>query len=338
MVDPMTVAPPSRSLVREERRGRKVVTALLLRQETTLAAVIVLIGVFVTIRNPVFASRANLTQIVQSSVIYFVMACGAALLMIGGGLDFSVGAVFTVGGITSAWTLFHGVPWPIAIPLGVGAGVLVGVINNLIITRLHVPPIIATLGTFFVILGLNVQITAGTDILPLPNSFQQLGQAQFLGIPVMIFYALAVGLIFWFMLERTRFGVNVRALGGNREAAIGNGLRVKRLDVALYSLAGGTAALAGVIYAAQVGSGQVEAGGPATTLQVVTVVLIGGVSLFGGLGTVTGVAIGAILLSEIQDGLIVANIPPQYNNIVTGTILICAAGFDHVRRNRLYRR
>ncbi len=98
------------------------------------------------------------------------------------------------------------------------------------------------------------------------------------------------------------------------------------------------AALAGIIYAAQVGSGQVEAGGASTTLQVVTVVLIGGTSLFGGLGSITGVAIGAILLSEIQDGLIVANIPPQYNNVVTGTILICAVAFDYLRRNRLYRR
>lgn len=322
----------------EPPQSRRLVTSLLLRQETTLAVVIVLIGVFVELRNSRFTSVANLTQILQSTVIYFVMACGAALLMIGGGLDFSVGSVFTLGGITTAWTLVHGVAWPAAIALGIGAGSIVGVINNLIISRLHVPPIIATLGTFFIILGLNVQITGGTDILPLPTSFQQLGQTKVLGVSVMILYALAVGVVFWFILQMTRFGVNVRALGGNREAAIGNGVRVQRLDRALYVLAAGMAALAGIIYAAQVGSGQVEAGGASTTLQVVTVVLIGGTSLFGGLGSITGVAIGAILLSEIQDGLIVANIPPQYNNVVTGTILICAVAFDYLRRNRLYRR
>ena len=196
-------------------QSRSLVTSVVLRQETTLAVIIILIGVFVELRNSTFTSVANLTHILQSTVIYFVMACGAALLMIGGGLDFSVGSVFTLGGITTAWTLVHGVAWPAAIALGIGAGIIVGVINNLIISRLHVPPIIATLGTFFIILGLNVRITGGTDILPLPTSFQQLGQTKVLGVSVMILYALAVGVVFWFILQMTRFGVNVRALGGS---------------------------------------------------------------------------------------------------------------------------
>jgi ribose transport system permease protein len=130
----------------------------------------------------------------------------------------------------------------------------------------------------------------------------------------------------------------VRALGGNRQAAIGNGLHVARLDFAVYVLASATAALAGVIYAANVGSGQVEAGGATTTLWAVTGVLIGGTSLFGGLGTVTGVALGALLLSEINNALIVASIPPQYNSMVDGAILVCAVAVDYFRRQRLYRR
>ncbi len=131
--------------------------------------------------------------------------------------------------------------------------------------------------------------------------------------------------------------VKVRALGGNRRAAAANGLRVGRLETILYVLAGLTASLAGVIYAARVGSGQVSAGGSAVTLSVVTVVLIGGVSLLGGLGTITGIAVGAILLSEIDNALIVASIPPQFNRIVVGIILIAAVAVDHVRRERLYR-
>jgi ribose transport system permease protein len=334
----MSASSSSAGVVRRQGRRTPRLSALLLRPEATLVFVVVAIGALATLRNADFLTSDNLTEITRSTVIYFVMACGASLLMIGGGLDFSVGSIFTLGGITTAWMLVHDVPWPAAIAIGLGAGAVVGVINNLVIVRLHVPPIIATLGTFFIIEGLNIQFTGGLDILPLPDSFQRLGQGDVLGVPDIVLYAIAVGVLFWFMLEQTRFGVNVRALGGNRQAAIGNGLRVGRLDLALYVLAGVTAALAGIIYSARVGSGQVEAGGATVTLQVVTAALIGGTSLFGGLGKITGVAVGAFLLSEIDNALVVAHIAPQYDSIVVGTILILAVAADHVRRSRLYRR
>jgi ribose transport system permease protein len=320
------------------RRSSASLRSLLMRQETTLLLVILAVGAFATFRNPTFTSTNNLTDIGRATVIYFVMACGAGLLMIGGGLDFSVGNIFTMGGITCAWMLVHGVPWPLAVLIAIAVGAGIGVVNNVVIAYLHVPPIIATLGTFFILDGLAVQVTQGIDILPLPAVFQNLGQGAIGGIPYIVLYAIVVGFLFWFVLELTPFGVNVRALGGNRQAAIGNGLRVGRQDLALYVLSGSTAAFAGVIYAARVGSGQVQAGGASTTLTVVTAALIGGISLFGGLGTITGVAVGALLLSEINNALVVARIPPQYNSIVVGTILISAVAVDHLRRKRLYRR
>lgn len=324
---------------RGSARGRRNSwSSLVLRQEATLLVVIFLIGLFAYLRNPVFTSQGNLTDIARATVIYFVMACGASLLMIGGGLDFSVGSIFTLGGITSAWLLTHGVPWPVAVAAGILSGVGAGIVNNLVIVFLHVPPIIATLGTFFVISGLCIQITGGEDILPLPATFQTLGQGEVGGIPYICMFAIGIGVLFWFLLEQTRFGVNVRALGGNRQAAIGNGLRIGRLDLALYILAGGTAAFAGIIYAARVGSGQVAAGGPSITLAVITAVLIGGTSLLGGLGSITGVFVGALLLSEIDNALVIAAVPPQYNSMVVGSILIAAVAADHLRRKRLYRR
>jgi ribose transport system permease protein len=311
--------------------------ASLLRPETTLIAVILVLGIAAAARNSNFLNPSNLIDIARAAVIYFIMACGAATLMIGGGLDFSVGAVFTLGGVGCAWLLTAGAPWPLAVLLGIVAGMLAGFVNILVIARLHVPPIIATLGTFFIINGLCVQITGGEDIVPLPDNFQQLGQASILGVPLIVLYALVTGVIFWFVLEHTPFGIEVRALGGNRKAAVANGLKVNRLELTLYVVAGATAALAGIIYAARVGSGQVSAGGSSVTLSVVTAVLIGGISLLGGLGTITGVAVGALLLSEIDNALIVASVPPQYNSIVVGFILIAAVAVDHIRRERLYR-
>lgn len=324
--------------IRDGESRRRIFSAeSLLRPETTLIAVIVLIAIATAIKNPNFLNAGNLTDIARAAVMYFVMACGASLLMIGGGLDFSVGAVFTLGGISAAWLVKAGLPWPIAIAGGMCVGIVAGYVNSKVIEKLHVPPIIATLGTFFIYTGLCVQITGGQDIVPLPREFQALGQGSILGVPFVVLYAIVVGTIFWFMIERTPFGIEVRAVGGNRKAAIANGIKVNRVDTTLYVLAGAMAALAGIIYAARVGSGQVAAGGSGVTLSVVTAVLIGGVSLHGGLGSITGVAVGALLLSEIDNALIMAAVPPQYNTIVVGFILIAAVAIDHVRRERLYR-
>ncbi|MDW6021243.1 ABC transporter permease [Mesorhizobium sp. BAC0120] len=322
----------------QKGEGSPWLVEILLRPETTLILVIIVIGIVTAIKNPNFLNVGNLTDIARAAVIYFVMACGASLLMIGGGLDFSVGAVFTLGGITAAWLMgIAGIPWPIAIMGGLAAGALAGYANSQVIARLHVPPIIATLGTYFVFTGLCIQITGGQDIVPLPKDFQRLGQGTIMGVPFVVIYAVAIGLVFWFVLERTPFGVEVRAVGGNRKAAAANGLRVGRIETTLYVLGGFTAALAGIIYAARVGSGQVSAGGSGVTLAVVTAALIGGISLLGGLGSITGVAVGAILLSEIDNALIVAAVPPQYNTIIVGVILIAAVAIDHIRRERLYR-
>ncbi|WP_164386733.1 ABC transporter permease [Streptomyces sp. OM5714] len=315
-----------------------VLRKILVRQETTLMLVIVVIGAFAASRSELFLSQSNLTEILRSSVIYFVMACGAALLIIGGGLDFSAGAVFTLGALLTCKMLVDGVPWPLAILIGLVSCCAFGVVNFLVITYLHVPPIIATLGTFYMLTGLNNLVTDGNDVIPIPQSFQDIAQGSVLGISSDVVIAAAVGVVFWFLLERTRFGVKVRALGGNRQAAVGNGLRVLRLDVALYVIAAGTAALAGVIYSAQVGAGQVTAGGTSTTLNAITAVLIGGVSLMGGMGSIQGIAVGAVLLSLIDNALVLTNIPPQYNSIVIGAILVSAVAVDHLRRGRIYRK
>ncbi|MGW1004346.1 ABC transporter permease [Streptomyces sp. NPDC002520] len=311
---------------------------LLVRQETTLLLVILAVGVVAASRNGHFLTNANLTEVLRSSVIYFVVACGAALLIIGGGLDFSAGALFTLGALLTGKMMVDGTPWPLAVLIGLALCCAAGVVNFAVITYLHVPPIIATLGTSYVLTGIDNLVTGGNDVLPLSTSFQKIGQGSIAGLPNIVLIAIVIGAVFWFLLEHTRFGVNVRALGGNRQAAVGNGLRVFRLDLALYVIAAATAALGGMLYSARVGAGQVTAGGTSTTLTAITAVLIGGVSLMGGMGSIQGVAIGAVLLSLVDNALVLSNIPPQYNTIVVGGILICAVAVDYLRRSRIFRK
>ncbi|TXL60730.1 ABC transporter permease [Aeromicrobium terrae] len=324
--------------VDDKRSRRDRLRSVMARQETTLVMVILVIGAAASIKSDLFLSEDNITEIFRSSVIYFVMGCGAAMLIIGGGLDFSAGAVFTLSALMTSKMLVSSVPWPLAVLGGIALAALIGVLNHLVITYWHVPPIIATLGVFYMLTGVDNLVTGGNDVLPLPQVVQDIGQGSILGVPNVVLIAIAVGLLFWFLLEWTRFGVNVRALGGNRQAAVANGLRVTRIDLALYVLAAVTAGLAGIVYSARVGAGQVTAGGTGTTLIVITAVLIGGISLMGGMGSIQGVAIGALLLSLIDNALVLSEIPPQYNSIVIGTILVSAVAVDHLRRERIFRK
>ena len=319
-------------------RMRPALKSLLARQETSLLLVVLAIGAAASLRSPVFLTHQNILQILEGGVTFFVMACGTALLVIGGGLDFSVGAVFTLGGLVTARLLQGGLAIPIAILAGLVASAIVGAVNFAVITYWHVPPIIATLGVFYILIGITTQITGGEDVVPLPEHFQVLAQSRLAGIPTPVIFAVLIGLVTWFVLEHTTFGVNVRALGGNRAAAVGNGLSVVRLDLTIYVATAVAAGAAGVLYASRVGSGQVNAGGATSTLTVITAVLIGGVSLLGGLGTIQGVAVGAVLLSLIDNALVLSKIPPTYNTIVIGAILVAAVALDHVRRERLYRK
>jgi ribose transport system permease protein len=311
---------------------------VLARQEMSLVMVVLVIGIAASVKSSSFLTHENVIQILQGGVTYFVMGCGSALLIIGGGLDFSVGAAFTLGGLMAAKLMAAGVSVPVAILAGLAVCAVVGAVNFATITYLHVPPIIATLGAFYILIGITDQLTGGNDVVPLPNAFQAIAQDKVAGVPNTIIFAALFGVAAWYFLEHTAFGVNIRALGGNRGAAVGNGLPVARLDLVIYTCAAIAAGAAGILYASQVGSGQVNAGGATSTLNVITAVLIGGVSLQGGLGTIQGVAIGSVLLSLIANALVLTGVAPTYDTIIVGAILVAAVALDHLRRERLYRK
>ncbi len=310
------------------------VQEILKRQEVTLVGVILVFGIIITVLNPVFATPSNILDLFRATVVYFVAACGLTLVVVAGGFDFSVGSAFTLGAIGATWLMTHGVPWPVAALGGVALGFVVGLINSVIIDRLRVPPIITTLGMFYFIAGAVVLFTGGRDIQPLPDGFNAFGKGTLLGIPVLIWYAVAIGIIFHIVLQHTRFGYNVKAVGGNLDAAVANGISRVRTNAWLYAVGGAIAALAGILYSARTGSGQVSAGGSTVTLTAISAVLIGGTSLFGGVGSIAGTALGALLFATIQNGLAIASVPAQYSNMIIGAILVIAVAVDSYRRRR----
>ena len=320
------------SLQRTDRRDWGKYT-----QQAGLAGCILALGVYFAAKNGNFASHDNLIELLRAATLYFIVACPVTLVLVGGGLDFSVGAVYALGAVSSGLMITHGIPWPIALVGGVAVGVAVGLTNAAATIYLSVPPLIATIGSFFVAEGLAVVITNGIDVYGFPDSFTQIGSGDVAGIPYLILYATAIGVIFHVVLEKTVFGYNIRAVGGNRDAAAANAIRVARVDIALYALSGGIAALAGILGSARLSSASPNAAGAGFTFQVITAVIVGGTSLFGGIGTVAGSALGAILFAEINNGLQVINVNPLYQSFFIGIILVAAVAVDQFRRKRRFR-
>jgi ribose transport system permease protein len=169
-----------------------------------------------------------------------------------------------------------------------------------------------------------------------PTQFDSLGTGSVLGVPDVVLVGVIVGIVYHLVLDHSRFGYNVRTLGGNRLAAIENGISARRLDAWLYIGSGTLATLAGIVYTARTGSGQVDAGGAPVTLTAISAVLIGGTSLSGGLGTITGTALGVLLFAEVDNALAVDNINALYSNMIIGGVLVLAVAADSMRRGRMF--
>ena len=197
---------------------------------------------------------------------------------------------------------------------------------------------IATLGVFFVVQGFITVLTGGNDVFTgIPPSFNKIGQSTVWGVPYLVFYGVVIGVVCHLLLEKSSFGYDVKATGGNRSAARANGIRVNRIDLTLYSMSAAVAAFAGILFAARTGAASPEAGGYGLTFQVLTAIIIGGTSLFGGIGTVFGSALGCLLFAETDNGLSVINVNPLYQQIIVGAILIAAVAIDQARRRRQFK-
>ncbi|MBC7590073.1 MAG: ABC transporter permease [Salinibacterium sp.] len=288
------------------------------------------------IGNPIFLSSGNIMEMLRATTLYFIVACPMTLVLVSGGIDFSAGALFATGGVTAGLLMVLGLPWPIAVIIGMAVGGALGIVNAWLSVRLRVPPLIATLGMFFTASGIITVVTGGNSIYGFPKAFTDLGQGFLLGIPFLVYYAVVVGVVFWILLEKTSLGYDARAVGGNRAAASANGIRVGRHDFIVYGLAGAVAALAGIMGAARLSSANPAAGGTALTFQVVTAVIIGGTSLFGGIGSIGGSALGALLFAVINNGLVIINVNSLWQNIFVGVILVSAVAIDQARRRRQF--
>lgn len=292
-----------------------------------LLAACALLGVL----RPQFLTAPNLINVARQISLNGILAVGVTYVLLTGGVDLSLGSVVALAGVVAAGFANSGNdPFLLPILMGTLAGAACGVANGWVITRGRVAPFIVTLGMMTIARGLALVISGGKPVSNLSSSFTRLGGDLF-GFPIPILILLAVAGISWVFLAKTRLGRYVYAVGGNEQAARAAGLNVAGIKVFAYTVSGALAGVAGVVLAARITTGQPNAG-VAYELDAIAAAVIGGTSLSGGVGSVVGTLLGALLMGVINNGLDLLNVSSYYQQIVKGFIIVGAVWLD--RRHR----
>lgn len=273
-----------------------------------------------------FASRENAFEVLKFSVEIGLLATVMTPVILTGGIDLSVGSLLGLCAVCfgQLWR-DAGLAWEVAAGLTLGIGVLAGGLNALLVTRLRLPPLMATLGTFSLFRGAAEALTRGVDnFTGFPAGFLAHGQGYYAGvIPAQLPVFLGVAAILWVLAHHTTLGRSWRAIGFSPEGARHAGLPVDRQVALAYVLAGAVAALASLLYVARVGQAKADAG-TGYELLAITAVVLGGTSIFGGRGSVPGTLLGVVVLAVLKNGLQLSDQPAELAGILTGVLLILA--------------
>jgi ribose transport system permease protein len=293
-----------------------------------LVGLIVITAVF-AIFSPTYRQPAAIRDILEQSTVLLIMATGTTVMLIAGQLDLSVGALLALVAVVTGSLLYQGLPVWLAVLAGLAAGTLGGVINGLVVVSTGVPTLVATLGMMMAARGVANMVGMGKDMSRFPASFKWLG-AGFVG-PVII-AALSV-LVIWFILSKTRLGFNAYSIGGNEEVARLSGIPVKLNKVILYSISGFMAALAAIVQTARLDFATPNRG-QGMELWVIAATVIGGTSMFGGVGDVWRTIIGVLIIKSLQTGLIHLHVQSFWQQVAIGVVIVVAVWIDALQRRR----
>ncbi len=299
--------------------------SILLRHETVLLFILAAEWWFFCLAGRNFSTLDNTFDIVRHSVEIGLLALAMTPVVLTGGIDLSVGSLLGLCSVLLGllWRDWH-LPLPVAALLTILAGALAGGFNAALITGLRLPPLIVTLGAFSLFRGLAEALTRGVDTFThFPAAFLFLGQERWLGLPAQlpVFALFAAGI--WLLVHRTTFGRSFRALGFSPEGARYAGIPVARRLAMVYVLTGLTSALAAIIYTARLGQAKADAG-IGYELFAITAVVLGGASIFGGSGSVTGTLLGVAAIAVLNNGLVHARQPREVAGMLTGILLLAA--------------
>jgi ribose transport system permease protein len=296
---------------------------------------LVLLVVALSFISPYFLTVPNVFNIFQQIAVLSVLALGSTAVIASGGIDLSVGSVLGLSGMVAAWTFKEsGQPMEVAVLAGLGVGAAAGLVNGILITAGRLPPFVATLAMLSAARGLALVVSDGQPISGFPNWFQSLETFDFFNVvPASVVLVAALYVLGAAYLRYRPSGRALFAVGGNEEVARLSGLAVARIKLKVYTGAGLLSGLGGLILASRLNSAQPTAGAGAE-LDVIAAVVIGGASLSGGVGSVGGTLVGALIIGVLRNGLNLQNVSPFWQQVIIGAVIAGAVMTDTLRRRR----
>jgi ribose transport system permease protein len=289
-----------------------------------------------------FLTVDNLTNVLRQISVNLCLSMGMTLVILSGGIDLSVGSTLALSGAVAAGLLKHGATLerlnlfvqftPLgAVAAGLATGAVIGLANGAAITRLGLPPFVATLGMLSIGRGLTMLWTGGFPVNGLGDEFGFIGAGRFLGLPMPIVIAAALALILHIVTKRTRFGRALYAVGGSERAAALSGLNVRRTKLLAYAICGSLAGVAGLITAARLDAATPDAG-VGYELDSIAAAVIGGTSLSGGRGSILGAVLGCLIIGVLNNGLVLLGVSPYWQQVIKGTVILVAVAIDRSTR------
>ena len=304
----------------------------LLRHESVLALLLVVALVVLAMQSDRFFTADNLLNQGRLMAEVGLVALTMTFVIVSAGIDLSVGSILGLVAILLG-VFWHniGLPLPLAMVLGLAVGALAGFVNGLIITRFSVPPLIATLATLALYRGLAEGISQARSVRGYPEWFFELGQGELLGVPVQLWIFIIAVAIAAGILGLTIFGREVYSIGANEIAAHFSGIRVDRVKLLIYTASGFVAALAAIVFVSRVSTTRSDMG-TGLELDVITAVVLGGTSIFGGRGTIIGTVLGLFLMQALKNGLALAGVKGDGTIVIIGIVLIGATLISNLFR------
>lgn len=312
---------------------RRALAAGLRVREFAMVAAIVLAMLILSRITPYFLTGSNLRAVAIGFVTIGLVTVGQLIVLVAGGLDLSVGAVMALSGTVVGVLMVDGVnPW-LASLLTLAMGAVIGVLNGVIVTKVGVTPLIATLAMMSIAQGMGLVLTQGFTVSNFPPSFGYWGNGNLLGMPPMVWATLLVVVVADLALRMTQYMRQIYYVGGNERAALLSGIRVDRVRIVTYVISGVLAALSGIFLASQLMSGTPTAGS-GLELTSIAGAVIGGASLAGGEGTVAGAVLGGLFMSIISNSTVILGVSIYWQGVLSGVILAVVVGLDMVFRRR----
>lgn len=293
-----------------------------------LITFVVLVVILMIISPNAFAQPRNLINILKQASINGILSCGMMFVIIAGGIDLSAGSTIALSGVAAAYfARMSGIPVIVPILVAIVVGALVGAVNGVGVAYANLPPFIITLATMTGVRGLALIVSGGSPVYGLASSFEKLTNQFLFGIPILAVYFIVIALFCGFILTKTVFGRRVYAIGGSEITARVSGINVKKMKLAVYTICGCMAGIAGLLVASRTVQGSPTAG-EGYEMDAIAAVVIGGISMSGGAGKWYGTIIGALLLAVISNGLDILGVSSNYQKIIKGVIIAVAVYLD----------